>query len=90
MKRLNIKVYGKVQGVFFRAFTKEKADLLGIVGWVRNLPDGTVQIVAEGTPERLEEFLSYIRQGPPLAVVTKVESFEEPGDGEFNGFEIRY
>ena len=90
MKRLNIKVFGKVQGVFFRAFTKEKAELLGISGWVRNLPDGTVQIVAEGPEGKLEEFLGYVKQGPPLAVVTKVETFEEPGDGEFEGFEIRY
>ncbi len=90
MKRINIKIYGKVQGVFFRAFTKETAESLNITGWVKNLPDGSVQAVAEGEEEALEKFIAFLKEGPPLAMVNRVEYFEEPGEGEFTNFEIKY
>jgi len=69
-----IVVSGKVQGVFFRASAKERAEQLGINGIVRNLPDGRVHIEAEGSAENLDHFRSWCATGPPRAVVEKVES----------------
>ena len=69
MKRMLIRVSGKVQGVFFRASTKEQADRLRIAGVVRNEPDGSVFIDAEGQPEALVLFADWCRQGPPRARV---------------------
>lgn len=68
-----ILVKGKVQGVFFRASTKEVADNLGIRGEVKNLPDGNVWIAAEGEEPVLETFIAWCRQGPPGATVTAIE-----------------
>ena len=69
-KHISIIVSGKVQGVFFRAFTKEKADELEITGFARNEPGGQVYIEAEGEEEFLNTFVSWCRQGPRLANVT--------------------
>ena len=73
MKHVLINVQGKVQGVFFRASTKEKADELGIKGWVRNNHDGSVSISAEGETETLKRFVEWCRVGPPRA---RVEYFD--------------
>ncbi len=85
MKRAHVKIYGKVQGVWFRAHTKEMADKLGIKGWVRNVPDGSVEAVFEGDDEAVEEIIKWCHHGPPLARVDKVEvSYEEPkGEKDF-------
>lgn len=72
----NIKVTGKVQGVFYRASTKEKAEELGIRGFVRNEPDGSVYIEAEGSENDLHKFLEWCEQGPPNAMVDEVHSAE--------------
>lgn len=89
MKRAHIIIYGRVQGVWFRAHTKEMADKLGIKGWVRNLPDGSVEAVFEGDEKSIEEMIRWCHHGPPLARVDRVEiKYEEP-KGERN-FEIRY
>ena len=89
MKRVHVIIYGRVQGVWFRAHTKKIADKLGIKGWVRNLPDGSVEAVFEGNEESIEEMIKWCHQGPPLARVDRVEiNYEEP-KGERN-FEIRY
>lgn len=85
-KRLHIWVAGRVQGVFYRASTVALAKQLALTGWVRNLPDGRVEIVAEGEEESLQKLLSWCRQGPPAAQVTAVESLEEPATGEFQRF----
>ena len=66
-------VHGIVQGVFFRYSTKREADRLGIVGTVRNWPDGTVRVDASGDPERLDEFLGWLHRGPTHAVVERVD-----------------
>ena len=68
-KTLNIKIRGKVQGVFFRASTKEKADSLDIHGFVRNEPDGSVYIEAEGEEDKLLQFTEWCQHGPPHARV---------------------
>ncbi len=70
---LRIRVKGKVQGVFFRASTKEKADELDIKGWVRNEPDGSVLIEAEGEEGKLKEFLDWCWEGPSAARVEEVQ-----------------
>lgn len=70
--RRHLIVRGRVQGVFFRAHTQEMGRKLGLSGWVRNLPDGSVEIAAEGEEEKMKEFLSFCRQGPPLARVKEV------------------
>ncbi|HEY0668212.1 MAG TPA: acylphosphatase [Sphingobacteriaceae bacterium] len=76
MKHINITVYGKVQGVFFRASTKAVADQLGVKGFVRNEKDGTVYIEAEGDAFSLETFLEWCQEGPEKAVVEKMETAE--------------
>ncbi len=76
MKNLQISVYGKVQGVFFRASTKAIADFLGVKGIVMNRPDGSVYIEAEGDEFSLEELLNFCGKGPDKAQVEKVETHE--------------
>lgn len=73
MKCICLKITGKVQGVFFRASTKDQADRLGINGFVRNERDGSVYIEAEGEEDSLNRFVEWCRKGPAHAVVTKVE-----------------
>lgn len=87
MKHLNIKIHGKVQGVFFRVSTKEKADNLGLVGFVRNEADGTVYIEVEGEEGRINEFLEWCQEGSRNSQVDKVE-FEKGEIKEFNDFSI--
>lgn len=90
MKRAHIWVSGWVQGVFFRAHTKDMAVSLGLKGWVRNLRDGRVEGVFEGEEEALEQMLSWSRKGPSSARVDDVEvEWEEP-TGEFGDFSIQY
>ena len=74
MKHLDVWVTGKVQGVWFRASTKETADRLGLVGTVRNEPDGSVSVEAEGDEETLAALLQWLHEGPPLAEVSGVNS----------------
>jgi acylphosphatase len=72
-KHFNIRIKGKVQGVFFRGSTKEKGDALDISGFVRNEPDGTVYIEAEGEEENLRNFIQWCRRGPKQARVENCE-----------------
>lgn len=86
-KHYNITVAGRVQGVFFRASTKTSADHLDIHGFVKNLPDGTVYIEAEGEEEDLKKFLEWCSQGPKAARVDSCK-VAESGMKNFSGFEI--
>jgi len=72
LQTYSILVSGKVQGVFYRQSTQEKAKALGITGMVKNLPNGNVQIMATGTPDQLNELVDWCKQGPPRAEVTSV------------------
>lgn len=83
-----IQVFGRVQGVFFRASTKEKADMLGIKGWVKNEPDSSVLIIATGSGKQLEELEAWCRKGPIMADVTHLESVTAD-PMTFEGFSIR-
>lgn len=88
MKRLHIKIYGRVQGVFFRHTARLHAEKLGLTGWARNEADGSVTIAAEGKEEALNEFLEWCRQGPPLARVDRVDIAWYGSTDEFKRFEI--
>ncbi len=90
MKRFQIMVSGRVQGVFYRDFVRTEAEKLDIVGYVRNLGSGNVEIVAEGEDKKVEKFLAVCRKGPLMAFVKNVDAKEEPPTGEFDGFDIRY
>ncbi len=90
MKRAHIWVSGRVQGVWYRATARDVARRLGLTGWVRNLPDGRVEIVAEGDKEALNEFIKWCWEGPPLARVDDVKVVWEPYTGEFDTFYVRY
>jgi acylphosphatase len=84
---LHALVSGIVQGVFFRANTKRVAEELGLTGWVKNLEDGRVEIMAEGGREELEELLNFLHKGPPGSRVEKVDykySKQSKGFKEFN------
>lgn len=89
MKRVRAIVSGRVQGVWYRAHTQEKAVELGVSGFVRNLPDGTVEIVAQGSDEDVDRFLDWARVGPPLAEVTEVRVSALAEDDRFDSFEVR-
>lgn len=80
-------VKGKVQGVYFRASTKEAADRLGVDGRVKNLPDGNVWIAAEGEEEVIEAFIAWCRQGPSMAQVSGLQLNEAPLQ-HYKGFEV--
>jgi acylphosphatase len=88
-KRMHAYVSGIVQGVFFRSFVQEIAIELGLTGFVRNLRDGRVEVVAEGPVEKLETLEKELWRGPPFAVVDNVEVSYHPPTGEFRGFVIR-
>lgn len=86
-KAISIRVSGKVQGVWFRKYTAEAAERLGIRGWVRNEPDGSVLIHAEAETEQLDAFLSWCHSGSPLSRVDRV-AVEEAEEGPHSGFRI--
>lgn len=90
MKRIHIKVYGIVQGVGFRASTLRQARKLGLKGYVRNIPTGEVEIVAEGDESKINMLLEWAKKGPAGAVVESVEYKIEEPTGAFETFEIRY
>ncbi len=82
-------IEGRVQGVWFRAATAEKAMELGIRGWARNLPDARVEVLAAGPEDELERFVQWLHEGPPAARVDRVErEAADPGDVP-TGFNIR-
>jgi acylphosphatase len=88
VKRVLVVVRGSVQGVFFRVETRNRARSLGLAGWVRNAPDGTVEAVFEGDADRVESMVEWCRHGPAGASVEDVEvTWGEPEGDE--GFSIR-
>ena len=87
--RVHLRIEGRVQGVYFRASAVEQASRLGITGWVKNCPDGSVEIVAEGSMHQLEDLIAWCRSGPDGARVERVTLGWEDFRGEFDRFFIK-
>ncbi len=88
MERIDITVTGRVQGVGFRWHTVRQATALELAGWVRNQPDGSVRIVAEGEHPALEALLGWARQGPDHALVEDCQAQWQQATGELQGFDV--
>jgi acylphosphatase len=88
--RARVIIEGRVQGVFFRASTRDEARKLGISGWVRNLPNGDVEGLFEGDKSNVTQMLAWCYKGPPYAVVHKVNVSYEPFVGDQTGFHVVY
>lgn len=88
MSQAHIFISGFVQGIGFRQFIKINANKLGLKGWVRNLPDGRVEAMSQGSKEKIEEMISLCQKGPFLAEVENVEARWEETKEKFEGFEI--
>ncbi|MBS3736437.1 MAG: acylphosphatase [Candidatus Bipolaricaulota bacterium] len=89
-ERARLKITGRVQGVGFRNSTRRKARQLGVTGWVKNLADGSVKVIAEGKRDDVESLITWANSGPRLANVDKVEVERKEPKDEFDNFTIRY
>ena len=87
--RVQLTIEGWVQGVFFRTSTVQEAKRLGVKGWVRNCPDGSVEVVAEGRKKKIDELIQWCQQGPAGAQVRNVQPRWEDHQGAFENFSIR-
>lgn len=89
-QRVHVVIRGRVQGVYFRAATRDRARQLGLTGWVRNCPNGSVEVLAEGDKAWLEQLVTWCHGGPPGAVVTDLDAKWQEASGEFIGFVVKY
>lgn len=89
-KRAQIIIIGRVQGVFFRDYTRENAIKIGLTGWVRNRPNGNVETVVEGEKDSIEKFIELLKKGPPVARVKEINVTWYKPENEFNDFSIRW
>jgi acylphosphatase len=87
-ERAHVRISGQVQGVFFRDSTRQKAEELGLAGWVKNTPDGQVEALFEGPSERVREMVSWCEEGPQHASVENVDTDLEGASGDLEGFEV--
>lgn len=87
-KRIRLVIEGRVQGVWFRDSTRTEAQRLGVTGWVRNRRDGTVEVLAEGPEDRVNQLVRWCHEGPSHARVSRVHERSEPYQGEFSTFDI--
>lgn len=88
--RLRLRITGRVQGVWYRGATEQEARKLGLDGWVRNLPDGSVEALVEGPPDAVHALVAWCRIGPPAARVLDVAQVSEPVGADLAGFRVRY
>ena len=88
--RVHVLISGKVQGVWFRASTQEKAEQLGLTGWVKNTHNGAVEAVFEGDEGSIQEMIRWCRKGPPLAEVTNLHIKKQTPSHNFDQFSIKY
>jgi acylphosphatase len=88
--RVRLIIEGRVQGVWFRESTRKEAERLGVHGWVRNMREGTVEVVAEGPEENVRKLVDWCHHGPPSARVTRVRETAETFRGEFASFDVVY
>lgn len=89
-KAVRADIEGRVQGVNFRMATAQAADRLGVYGWVRNKPDGSVEALLEGDADRVDAMVKWCHEGPPVASVTNVTVEEEEYTGRYTDFSIRH
>lgn len=89
MKRVHVKIIGDVQNVGFRSWTKNKADRIGVSGWVRNTEDGNVEAVFESDEKKIREILVECGRGPPGSYVEDIKVEEQTSTGKLDGFEIK-
>lgn len=89
-KRISVRIEGRVQGVFFRDHTEQQARRLNLRGWVRNLPDGSVEAEVEGETAAVEAMIQWFHQGSPRSQVTAVRVTDLPVQGETGSFSVRY
>lgn len=89
-KGLYVRVYGRVQGVGFRYSTVIQARRIGVTGYACNMPDGSVEVVAEGEVEKLKKLLSWLKQGPPVSRVDNVDFHYTPYNGYYKDFGVEY
>lgn len=87
---MHLYIEGRVQGVFYRASARDEARRLGLSGWVKNLPDGRVELLAEGPRDKLERLLAWCRQGPPAARVDDVAVGWGEYSGSHDGFDVAW
>lgn len=90
IKRVRAIVSGQVQGVYFRTYTQDEGQKLGLTGWVKNCPDGTVEAAIEGEDSKVDQLVKWLHIGSPIGKVTGVEVTEEPPLNEQGTFNIRY
>ncbi len=88
--RIHGTVRGRVQGVCFRHYTREQANMLGVTGWVRNNPDSTVEFEAQGSEEKIAEFTKFVRNGPPAARVEDAKINRREPIADEKQFGVRY
>ena len=86
--RVRLVIEGRVQGVWFRDSTRREAVSLGLCGWVKNRPDGAVEVLAEGPENQARKLVSWCHHGPPVATVARVHETQEEWKGEFDSFDI--
>lgn len=90
-KEAHLKIYGIVQGVFYRDFTQEQAAKLSLTGWVRNMADGTVEAVVQGEEESIKKLINWCYEGPSSAKVNDIKvEWKNAIDEELDSFGIRY
>ncbi len=89
MKAVRLRVHGRVQGVFFRDSMRAQAQRLGVGGWVRNDPDGTVEALVSGPPAAVDALVAWAHDGPSGARVDRLDATEAPPDGGLADFEVR-
>lgn len=87
MKTQHLHIQGRVQGVWFRESMRREAERLGVAGWVRNAPDGSVEAVIQGSDETVDALIEWARIGPPMARVERIDLTD--AQGQFSGFEKR-
>lgn len=89
-KRMHLIIEGRVQGVWFRESTRRQAVSLGVSGWVKNRPEGTVEALLEGPEDAVLRLVAWCGKGPSAAGVTKIHKTEETWRGEFDTFDVLY
>jgi len=90
LERLRLRISGHVQGVWYRGAMQREANRLGVLGWVRNLPDGSVEAVIEGAPSAVRTLSEWCKTGPPGAHVVRIVASPEPAGDDLHGFHIRH